>query len=279
MLQILALLEPFKLAKFSANSVDAIHLYTQASRLAYADRNRYAADSDFVDVPFKQLLQPSYLKKRRAKIDLAYDMGRAAPGILAQYADLGDDNAIEMPSTSHLSIVDSQGNAISMTTSIEHAFGSAIMVNGYLLNNQLTDFSFRPKDKGKSVANKIMPNKRPRSSMSPMMVFDKKGHLKMVLGSPGGSRIINYVAQTMIGVLDWDMNIQQAISMPKATNRNQSTTLEADTSIVALKSGLEKKGHNVNVRALNSGLHGIVLEDGRLIGGADPRREGLVLGL
>lgn len=275
-LQILALLEPFELAQYPINSPDAIHLYTQASRLAYADRNRYAADSDFVKVPFVKLLEPSYLKKRANLINAKRDMGKAVAGLQELYANQADDNAIELPSTSHISIVDAKGNAISMTTSIEHAFGSAIMVNGYLLNNQLTDFSFNPSLNGKPVANRIEANKRPRSSMSPMMVFDRKGQLKMVIGSPGGSRIINYVAQTIVGVLDWEMDIQQAISMPKATNRNDVTTLEANTTIAGLQTALEKRGHKVSVRPLNSGLHGIVINDGYLVGGADPRREGVV---
>ncbi len=278
-LQMLALLEPFELKQYQPNQVEAVHLYTQASRLAYADRNRYAADSDFVNVPFQQLLNPQYLKQRVSKIKLDKDMGRATPGLTDVFANQGHDNAIELPSTSHFSIVDATGNAISMTTSIEHAFGSAIMVNGYLLNNQLTDFSFNPSQNGKLVANRIQPNKRPRSSMSPMMVFDKQGQLKMVIGSPGGSRIINYVAQTLVAVLDWKMDIQQAINLPKVTNRNGITTLESETNLVNIQAALEKKRHQVRIRTLNSGLHGIVLENGKLIGGADPRREGIGLGL
>lgn len=278
-LQILSLLEPFKLKQYDINAETAVHLYTQASRLAYADRNRYTADSDFVDVPLKQLLSPQYIKRRMAKISLKQDMGQVSPGLMAGFAHQANDNAIELPSTSHLSIVDADGNAISMTTSIEHGFGSAIMVNGYLLNNQLTDFSFKPSNNGKLVANRIEANKRPRSSMSPMMVFGPQGKLKMVLGSPGGSRIIGYVAQTLIGVLDWNMDIQQAITMPKVANRNGITTLEAGSRLVKLKAALEKKQHQVQVRHLNSGLHGITVDNGKLTGGADPRREGIAKGL
>lgn len=277
-LQILSLLEPFKLHQYPANDAKALHLYTQASRLAYADRNRYAADSDFVPVPFNALLNSDYTSQRSKLIDIGKDMGKAQPGLQQRFAMLADDDAIELPSTSHLSIVDSFGNAISMTTSIEHAFGSGLLVNGYLLNNQLTDFSFRPEQNGKPVANRIAANKRPRSSMAPMMVFDKDGKLKMVIGSPGGSRIIGYVAQTIVGVLDWGLDIQQAINLPKVTNRNDMTNLEADTQIVGLKPALEKMGHKVSIRPLNSGLHGIVIENGKLKGGADPRREGVALG-
>lgn len=278
-LQMLSLLEPFKLKQYKVNQEEALHLYTQASRLAFADRNRYSADSDFVNVPFKQLLAPQYIQQRSAKISLKKDMGLASAGLMNVFAHQANDDAIELPSTSHMSIVDAQGNAISMTTSIEHGFGSAIMVNGYLLNNQLTDFSFSPSRNGKPVANRIEAGKRPRSSMSPMMVFDKKGELKMVIGSPGGSRIINYVAQTLVGVLDWQLDIQQAINMPKVTNRNSTTTLEEGTEVANLKSSFEQRQHKVRVRALNSGLHGITINNGKLTGGADPRREGVALGL
>jgi gamma-glutamyltranspeptidase/glutathione hydrolase len=175
-------------------------------------------------------------------------------------------------------VVDKQGNAVSMTSSIENGFGSALMVQGFILNNQLTDFSLAPKREGKWVANRVEPLKRPRSSMAPMMVFNADNSLCLVIGSPGGSRIINYVAQTIIGVLDWQLNIQQAINLPKVTNRNKVTTLEQDTSIVGLKAGLEAKGHQVKVRSLNSGLHAIEVKKHSLVGGADPRREGIVLG-
>lgn len=277
-LQILSMLAPFELTQFKPNETQAIHLYTQASRLAYADRNRYAADSDFVEVPFSQLLSPEYIGKRTGLINVKQDMGKATAGMQERFAFLTDDNAIELPSTSHLSIVDAKGNAISMTTSIEHAFGSGLMVNGYLLNNQLTDFSFDPGADGKWVANRVEANKRPRSSMAPMMIFDKNKQLKMVIGSPGGSRIIGYVAQTIIGVLDWGLDIQQAINLPKVSNRNDMTNLESDTQITGLKATLESMGHQVSIRPLNSGLHGIVIKEGKLEGGADPRREGLVLG-
>jgi len=188
-----------------------------------------------------------------------------------------NDNAIERPSTSHLVVIDAEGNAISMTSSIENGFGSALMVEGFILNNQLTDFSLSPKRNGNWVANRVEPGKRPRSSMAPMMVFNKDNSLKLVIGSPGGSRIINYVAQTLIGVLDWKLNVQEAINLPKMTNRNYVTTLEQGTEIVSLKSSLEQKGHNVKVKSLNSGLQAIELTKNGLVGGADPRREGLVL--
>jgi gamma-glutamyltranspeptidase/glutathione hydrolase len=204
-------------------------------------------------------------------------MGRAVAGQPSGSLIQAEDLAYEMPSTSHIAIVDGEGNAISMTTSIEMAFGSAVMVEGFLLNNQLTDFSLRPNSNGVLIANRIEPLKRPRSSMAPTMVFNQDNSLKLVVGSPGGSRIINYVTQTIIGVLDWQLDPQTAINLPKVTNRNKVTTLEKQTDIVDLKPLLESMGHKVSIRNLNSGLHVIEVIDNGLLGGADPRREGLVL--
>jgi gamma-glutamyltranspeptidase/glutathione hydrolase len=157
-------------------------------------------------------------------------------------------------------------------------FGSGVMVEGFLLNNQLTDFSLAPSKNGYQALNRVEPNKRPRSSMSPTMLFNEKGELELIIGSPGGSRIINYVAQTIINVVDFDMDIQQAINAPRITNRNDYTALEKGTVLTELKVDLERQGHDVRVLDLNSGLHGIQLIDGKLIGGADPRREGVAVG-
>ncbi|KID57025.1 gamma-glutamyltransferase [Pseudoalteromonas luteoviolacea] len=277
-LQILKLLEGKKLAQYKPNDPQAVHLFTQASRLAFADRNFYIADPDFVDVPTQGLLNPVYLKSRAKLIgdrdNQNMPVGDPTKGKLA-YAQ---DNSYELPSTTHLSIVDSKGNAVSMTSSIEMGFGSTVMVNGFLLNNQLTDFSLAPKVGGNWVANRVEPNKRPRSSMAPVMVFNKDGSLKLVVGSPGGSRIINYVAQTVIGVLDWGLTPQQAINLPRVTNRNKYTTLEKGTALKAMKPWLESKGHKVRISDLNSGIHAIEIKEGLLFGGADPRREGVALG-
>lgn len=277
-IQIMAQLAPFKLYQRELEDVQTSHLYTQSSRLAFADRARYIADSDFVSVPTQGLISESYIKQRSALINIHQDMGKANPGSPQGALALADDLAIEMPSTSHISIIDDQGNAVSMTTSVEMGFGSAVMVEGFILNNQLTDFSLAPSVNGKLVANRLEPLKRPRSSMAPMMVFEGD-RLKIVVGSPGGSRIINYVAQTILAMLDWNLDPQQAINLPKITNRNRVTTLEKGTSIIKLKSGLEAKGHNVQVRDLNSGIHAIEVTHSGLIGGADPRREGKVMGL
>jgi len=276
-IQILGQLQAFDLAKFQPNSLEAVHLYTQSSRLAFADRNRYIADADFVEVPTAGLIAPKYLAKRSLLIDAERDMGKAISGNPSGALAQGNDSAIERPSTSHLAIIDGQGNAISMTSSIENGFGSALMVEGFILNNQLTDFSLAPKQNGQWVANRVQPNKRPRSSMAPMMVFNEDSSLKLLVGSPGGSRIINYVAQTIIGVLDWKLDPQEAINLPKITNRNNVTTIERGTAVEALKPLLEAKGHKVQIRDLNSGIHAIEVTQTGLVGGADPRREGVVL--
>ena len=165
-----------------------------------------------------------------------------------------------------------------MTSSIESAFGSRVMVRGFLLNNQLTDFSFRAERDGVAIANRVEPGKRPRSSMSPTLVFDRDGRVVMAVGSPGGSRIIGYVAKTILAVLDWRLDIQRAIELGHYVNRNGATDLEAGTRLALIAEKLEALGHEVKVRDLNSGLHGIVVAEGRLFGGADPRREGIALG-
>ncbi|WP_105168275.1 gamma-glutamyltransferase [Pseudoalteromonas sp. T1lg23B] len=276
-LQILKLLEGQNLSQYQPNDPNSLHLFTQASRLAFADRNHYVADPDFVTVPTDALLQSDYLEQR-AKLITEFDnhnvtVGDPTQGKLAYAIDDG----YELPSTTHVSIVDQNGNAVSMTSSIEMAFGSTVMVNGYLLNNQLTDFSLSPKKDGLWVANRVEANKRPRSSMSPVMVFNPDGSLRLVVGSPGGSRIINYVAQTIIAVLDWQLTPQQAVNLPNITNRNQYTTLEKGTELEQFVTFFEEKGHNVQLRDLNSGLHVIEVKNGMLYGGADPRREGVAL--
>lgn len=276
-LQILKLLEEKGLEKFKPNDVPALHYFTQASRLAFADRDYYLADPDFVPVPTLELLDSDYLKARTLLITEkdTKDMPVGTP--LAKLA-LAKNDSFELPSTTHLSIVDKEGNAVSMTSSIEMAFGSSVMVNGYLLNNQLTDFALNPEVDGKPVANRVEGGKRPRSSMSPVMVFNQDGTLKLIVGSPGGSRIINYVAQTVIAVLDWGLTPQEAINLPRITNRNMYTTLERGTDLATKAEEFTKLGHEVKVLDLNSGVHAIEFTDKGYIGGADPRREGVALG-
>ena len=277
-IQILKLLENKNLAQYEPLSAESVHLFSQAAKLAYADRGKYMADADFVDVPVEGLINAQYLKERSALID-DKDMVKAVAGIPPN-ADKNwkDAKSPEQPSTTHFSIIDKEGNGFSMTSSIEMAFGSTVMVRGFLLNNQLTDFSFSESRDGELVANRVQAGKRPRSSMSPFMVFDKDDNLMMVIGSPGGSRIINYVAKTMLGVLEWNLDIQEAISLPHFVNRNGTTDLEQNTDAEKLKEALEAKGHKVSVRDLNSGLHGIMRTKNGLEGGADPRRVGKAQG-
>ncbi|MBE8968414.1 gamma-glutamyltransferase [Nostocales cyanobacterium LEGE 12452] len=279
-LQILGILQQFNLPALKPASLEAVHLFSEAGRLAYADRNLYIADTDFVPVPVKELINPNYLKLRAAIINPERSIGQAQAGnpLLQQASRWGKDQSKDLPSTSHVSIVDATGNAISMTTSIEDAFGSRLMVRGFLLNNQLTDFSFLPTSEGKPVANRIEAKKRPRSSMAPMMVFDRNGKLVMVVGSAGGPQIINYVAKAIVGHLDWGLDIQRSLSLPNFGSRNGPTELEADTDVANLKPALEVKGHTVSVIQLTSGSTGIVLTNQGLVSGADPRREGAPLG-
>ncbi|TRW49670.1 gamma-glutamyltransferase [Aliidiomarina halalkaliphila] len=277
LLQSMALLEPFSLHELPVNGEQALHYFTQASRLAFADRNRYIADEDYVEVPLTALLDRDYLATRTQLIG-ERDMGLAQPGDLEGFLR-SDDQSLELPSTSHISIVDQYGNAVSMTTTIEMGFGSTVMTRGFLLNNQLTDFSLVPEVDGMPVANRVEPGKRPRSSMSPVIVFeDESNALLHVIGSPGGPRIINYVTQTLIGVLDWDLDIQQAMDLPRITNMNGVTSIEEGTAMEALKAALEARGHQVEMRGLNSGLHGISVTPDGFVGGADPRREGRAQG-
>ena len=281
--QILGILDSFDLAALGAESPLAWHLIGEASRLAFADRGVYMADSDFAEVPVAGLLNQDYLRDRAQLINpLGPALRAVAPGQPPDAENFAPGETLEQPSTTHLSIVDADGNAVSLTSSIENAFGSRVMVRGFLLNNQLTDFAFEPEVNGRPVANRVEPGKRPRSSMSPTIVLNQNGDLYLVVGSPGGSRIIGYVAQTLIAHLDWGLDIQAAITLPHRVNRFGTYTLEpgleTGAATVELADSLEALGHTVNIGDLNSGLHGIVVTPSGLEGGADPRREGQVRG-
>ena len=267
-------------------SADAVHHLSEAGRLAYADRGRYVADTDFVALPggsAAAMLNPQYLQQRGALI-AERSMGKATPGVpLAPAMSQADDRSPELPSTSHISVVDAQGHSLAMTSTIENAFGAQIMVHGFMLNNQLTDFSFAPSENGVAIANRVEAGKRPRSSMSPMLVFDRaSGALLLSVGSPGGSAIINYVDKVLVGVLDWGLDVQQAISLPNFGSRNGPTELEEGRASPALIEALKARGHEVKVMNQTSGLQGIqrIVKDGKPMwfGGADPRREGIVMG-
>ena len=281
-LMVLGMLERFDLPNEKRLSSNAAHWMLEAQRLAYADRNLYIADSDFVDVPVGGLLDRRYLAARAAQIDVASSSGeKAEAGDVPRKRtqNFGPDNALQLPATSHLSIVDGAGNALAMTTTIEAAFGSRLMVRGFLLNNELTDFSFRPEVDGLPVANRVEGGKRSRSTMSPTLVFGKDGRLEFVTGSPGGSQIINYVLKTIVGVVDWGLDPQAAIELPNISNRNGPSEIERRADADALASSLAARGHKVERSLLVSGLQAIqILPDGTLLGGADPRRDSLAAG-
>lgn len=268
-----------------------LHQFLEASRLAFADRGRYIADPDFVEAPggdWSLMLAPDYLGKRSELIG-EESMGESAePGNPGELA-VSFASQPEQPEygTSHISIVDADGNAIAMTTTIEQAFGSRILADGgtdlpggYLLNNELTDFSFAPEVDGQPVANRVEPGKRPRSSMSPTLVFDQEtGALVASLGSPGGAAIIHYTARTLAAMRDWGLNAQEALSLPHAITLGGDVYLEEGRFPEEIIESLRERGHNVSERELTSGLQAIRrLEDGTLFGGADPRREGVVMG-
>lgn len=275
--QTLGMLEGYDLSA-GPDDVTVRRLIGDASRLAFADRGRYVADSDYVPVPVEGMLDGAYLAERGTLLsgDDALPEVSAGNPVFDHALNWADDEAIELPSTSHVSIVDSFGNVASMTTTIENGFGSRLMVGGFLLNNELTDFSFRSQRDGVPIANRVAPGKRPRSSMSPTIVM-KDGAPVIVAGSPGGSRIIGYTAQAIIGMIDWALDPQQAAALPHAVNRFGTYDLEQGTAAEALAEGLGTIGYETNTRALTSGLHLISIGE-TLQGGADPRREGIALG-
>ncbi|HEY0105006.1 MAG TPA: gamma-glutamyltransferase [Rhizomicrobium sp.] len=278
-LQILGMLERFPQSDLAPDSLSEVHLFTQASRLAFADRAMYLGDPDIVNVPLRGLLDRGYLAQRSALIDPAKDMGLAQAGTPPdKRADYAPQKSEQLPGTSHLSVIDDRGQVVSMTTTIEFAFGSETMANGFFLNNELTDFSFDPVRDGRPVANAPGPGKRPMSAMSPTIVFDDKGNFAIATGSPGGPAIIGYVAQSLIGIIDGHLTPAQAAALPHPLNPNGPTILEKGTSLEALQGPLTAMGHTVVLYDLESGLHIIQRVPGGYVGGADPRREGVALG-
>ncbi|HVP09326.1 MAG TPA: gamma-glutamyltransferase [Burkholderiales bacterium] len=280
-LAMLGILERFPLARVPAGSAEAVHLFAEAGRLAYADRDHYVGDPEFVDVPTAGLVDPAYLRGRSMLIRRDRSMGRAAPGTPpGARAALGADATVEAGGTSHLSIVDADGNAVAMTTSIESAFGSRLFVRGFLLNNELTDFSFAPGEAGRPAANRVEGGKRPRSAMAPTLVFarGRDDRLLLAAGSAGGPSIINYVAKLLVGVIDWKLGVLGAIAAPNMGSRNGDTELERGSAAEALAPALRALGHPVAVHAMTSGSQAILVAPGGLQGGADPRREGVALG-
>ena len=279
--QILGIAENFDLRALGPQNAESWRVIGDAQRLAFADRERYLADPDFVPAPIKGLLKKDYLGTRAALLD--GDKGLPAEAVKAGEPEwdhallFGRGEALEMPSTSHFAIVDSEGNVVSMTTTIESGFGSRLMTNGFLLNNELTDFSFKTHDGGLPVANRVEPGKRPRSSMSPTIVM-KDGKPLLAIGSPGGSQIIGYVAQALIAYIDWQMPVEGIVAQPHLINRFGTYDIEAGTAAEELAEPLKALGYEVKAGEMNSGLHAIEITASGLAGSADPRREGAAVG-
>jgi gamma-glutamyltranspeptidase/glutathione hydrolase len=296
-LSILGVLENYDMSALG-QTIEGWHTFAEASALGYADRDKYVADPDFVEVPVAAMLDKDYLKSRAALIQADTAMKDVKAGNPVDFVR-GKDATPDSPGTSHFTVIDKTGLTVSMTTTVEAPFGSQRMVNGFMLNNQLTDFSYRPVDAdGNPIANAPAPGKRPRSSMAPLIVFTPEGELLFTTGSPGGNSIINYVVKSVVGIVDWDLSPQEAIELPNVISRNGRVRLESqdlrseetdeiDRGAGAVEFGLpndivsalEEMGHNV-VRSKGeiSGLHIIYRQtDGTLIGGADPRREGVAL--
>lgn len=281
LLQILGILEHFNLAEMSPDSPDFIHLLAESSRLAFADRQYYLADPAFTNIDEHALIGADYLFKRaqliapqRAREHVLPGDPRGVPEIHGAPLTVEDTEA----GTSHLSVVDNEGNAVALTGSIEAPFGSRMIAAGLMLNNQLTDFDFQPHASGRAAANRIEPGKRPRSSMAPTLIFAPDGQLTYVIGSRGGSRIIGYMAKTIIGVIDWRLSLQRSIDLPNVLHRGERLELEYQTNLEDRVEALQRLGHNVDVLQLESGVHGIERVDGGWRGAADKRMEGAVYG-
>ena len=280
-LQILGMLERFDLRSLASSELISAHVFDEAGRLAYADRGAYIGDPDFFPVP-AGLTDRSYLRERSQLIRLDASVGDARPGQpppANEPAFAPSDGALEFPSTSHLSIVDRYGGAVAMTTTIEDAFGSRLMTaGGFLLNNELTDFNFVPVAAGHPVANRVEGGKRPRSAMAPTIVYDAQGRVTVVVGSPGGPAIINYVAKTLIALLDRRLDPQAAVDLPNVGSRNGPTEIERGTRAEALAPGLRALGETTRIVDQNSGLQVIVRQGSGWRGAADSRREGTARG-
>jgi gamma-glutamyltranspeptidase/glutathione hydrolase len=278
-IQILSMLQHFPSKSVVPGTLLGTHLFTQASRLAFADRAKYLGDTSFVDVPLAGLLDDGYLADRAKLIDPNKDMGMAEAGTPPEkHAEYAPQRTPQLPGTSHMSIVDDHGEVVSMTTTVEFVFGSETMASGFFLNNQLTDFSFEPTRNGVPVANAPAPGKRPLSAMSPTLVFDPKGHFAIAAGSPGGPVIIDYTTEALLAMIDGHLTPQAAAAQPKVANLNGPTIIEKGTALEALVPQLTAMGHTIREVELESGLHIIERVKGGYIGGADPRRDGVAIG-
>jgi gamma-glutamyltranspeptidase/glutathione hydrolase len=280
LLQAMAILEQTDIDKHGPSDPQGWFLMSQAMRIAYADRDRYVGDDTFVTVPVKGMLDPAYVKSRAALIGTSAAGPPPAFGLPPGAPKVGPDNTKEPGGTSHFVIVDGDGDVLSMTTTVESIFGDGRMVGGMVLNNQLTDFSFSPTERdGYPAANAVAPNKRPRSTMEPAVILKKDGSFYAAIGSPGGNSIFAYVLKTVVGVLDWNLPMQDAIALPNLVARGNNYGSETDMFAPGVVEGLAARGVPLKAaQGENSGLHGVLVKDGRLTGGADPRREGVVLG-
>ncbi len=278
--QILGMLQRFASSDLKPNSLLETHLFTQASRLAYADRAKYLGDASVVGVPLAGLTDKNYIASRAALIDPTRDMGTAQAGNPPEkHAQYAPQVSPENYGTSHMTIVDESGEVIAMTTSVESGFGAKITAKGFILNNTLTDFSFQPMRDGQPVANAPAPGKRPLSAMSPTIVFDRNGNFVLGIGSPGGPSIIEYVTQSLVAILDGGLSPQEAISLPRHLNTNSGTTLEPSPWANQIAPQLTAMGHTVRTAGgEGSGMHVIQKVPGGYRGGADPRRDGVVVG-
>ncbi len=280
MLQILGILNYNLKNLNSKSSLSTAHFFLEASRLAYQDRNYYIADPSYFNVPVNYLLSEKYLKGRSQLIDKSVSTQnyKRENIINLAYEKLTIGKNYEKPSTTHISIIDSLGNAVSLTSSIEFAFGSGITTNGFFLNNQLTDFSFYNfSKKNEKIANSVEPGKKPRSSMAPTLVF-QEDELIGVIGSPGGSRIICYVSRVLYEILFLKIDPVKAIASPHLCSRNKFSEIEKKLFSIKLKKSLEKIKHNIKIKEMTSGLNIIWKRDGLWLGIADPRREGYAIG-
>ena len=275
---ILGILERFPMSEHGPDTADGWALFIEASRLAYADRDRYVGDPDFAEVPVEGLIDPVYLSERAGLIEMTDAIETVEAGVPPGAAPQPEDTTEDAPGTTHFVVIDDDGDVVSMTASVESPFGSGRMAGGFFLNNQLTDFAFEPRSaNGALLPNAPEPGKRPRSSMSPTIVLDPDGAFHLATGSPGGNSIIAYTAKSLVAMLDWGLDPQAAVALPNVVARGDVVRVEEGFDPQILEE-LRARGFQIEGgRGENSGLHVVrVAEDGTLVGGADPRRDGIV---